>query len=691
MSKLRIGVDVGGTFTDVVGMNADGLIRFAKTPSTPHNQSEGVIDGIRKILAIFEATPSDVSQIVHGTTVATNALLERAGAPTALITTKGFRDVLHIGRQDRPKLYDLTAERPEPLISRRFRREINERITPNGNVEVAIDREEVRALVKDLVADGIEAIAVCFLHSYANPVHEKIAAEVINEVAPDMKVSVSHEILAEFREFERVSTTVINAYVHGAMDRYLRSLTTKLVEEGISAPLMVMQSNGGMMSAEAAASRAVNTLLSGPAGGVLASTFLSAQTGGRDYITADVGGTSFDVAVVENGEPSLRTEGNAEGFSIKFPHIDIHTIGSGGGSIAWIDAGDGLRVGPRSAGAKPGPICYSRGGVEPTVCDAFAVLGWLGESSLLGGTMTLDIEAARKAIEEKIAQPLGLSVEHAAEGILRVAKAAMCRAIRLITVERGQDPRRFTLLPYGGAGPLHASDVAHELGMESLTVPVAPGNFSAFGVLAAPILCDEVMTYRRFIDDTLVLSDVTTRFDGLTESVAQRLLAEGCAAEEIVWERKADLRYRGQAYELTVPVNLGAIDDVAIEGMRSAFHGLHERLYGFCRPDSTLEIVNLRVVGKVPTAQGRVQAAEVIETKVEPRIGTRRIYLNGVWHSAPVYWRESLATGAAITGPAIIEENGSTFILFPNDVLTVTPHGALDVSVNASSQTLKVA
>jgi len=691
MTKLRIGVDVGGTFTDVVGMDDKGIIRFAKTPSTPHNQSEGVIDGIRKILAIFGANAEDVTQIVHGTTVATNALLERAGAPTALITTKGFRDVLHIGRQDRPSLYDLTAERPEPLVPRRFRREINERISFSGKIEEPLNEEELRTVVRELMEEGIQAIAVCFLHSYANPVHEQIAARVIGEVAADMKVSVSHEILAEFREFERVSTTVINAYVHGAMDRYLRSLTAKLREENIFAPLMVMQSNGGMMSAQAAAARAVNTLLSGPAGGVLASTFLSEQAGGRNYITADVGGTSFDVAVVENGEPSLRTEGMAEGYSIKFPHIDIHTIGAGGGSIAWIDAGGGLRVGPRSAGARPGPICYSRGGTEPTVCDAFAVLGWLGESSLLGGAMSLDIASARQAIEEKIAKPLGLTIEEAAEGILRVAKAAMCRAIRLITVERGQDPRRFTLLPYGGAGPLHASDVAHELGMASITVPVAPGNFSAFGVLAAPVLCDEVATFRTVINNSLDLADLTSRFDVLEGRVMERLLSEGCAKEEIVWERKADIRYRGQAYELTVPIELNALDAGAIAKTVTAFHKLHERLYGFCRPESLLEVVNLRVVGKVPSPRGGFGTPDARETKENALLGTRQLYLRGEWFSASVYWRDALLPNQVVPGPAVIEENGSTFILFPEDTLIVQPSGVLEVTVNAANQNLKVA
>lgn len=691
MTKLRIGVDVGGTFTDVVGMDDAGNIRFAKTPSTPQNQSIGVVDGIRKILAVFGLTSADVTQIVHGTTVATNALLERAGAKTALLTTKGFRDVLHIGRQDRPSLYDLTAKRPDPLVARRHRREVDERILHDGRVERPLDADHLRGVVRELVEEGIEAVAICFLHSYANPRHEEQAVAIVREIAPQMQISASYDILPEFREFERVSTTVINAYVQGAMDRYLKSLVAKLREEGIAAPLMVMQSNGGMMSAEAAAARAMNTLLSGPAGGVLASSFLSDLVGGRDFITADVGGTSFDVAMVENGVPALRTEGAAEGYSIKFPHIDIHTIGAGGGSIAWLDAGGGLRVGPRSAGAKPGPICYQRGGTEPTVCDAFAVLGWLGENSLLGGQMSLDIAAARLAIEAKIAKPLGMSVEEAAEGILRVAKAAMCRAIRLITVERGEDPRRFTLLPYGGAGPLHASDIARELGIGRVLVPVAPGNFSAFGVLAAPILTDEVATYRRTLNAGLDLDELAARYQTLESRLTDRLLAEGCSRTEILYERKADIRYTGQAYELTVPVALGTLSQSSFAETIQAFHELHERMYGFSRAGTPLEIVNLRASGKVPTPRNGFGGSLDGGAAEAARRETRDIYLDGAWTTAPVYWRDQLSAGTNLVGPAVIEEGGSTFILFAGDELTVDPYGAMDVRMVSATQLREVA
>ena len=691
MTRLRIGVDVGGTFTDVVGMDEAGTIRFAKTPSTPQNQSIGVVDGIRKILAVFDMAPADVSQIVHGTTVATNALLERAGARTALLTTRGFRDVLHIGRQDRPSLYDLTAKRPDPLVARRHRCEVDERILHDGRVERPLDTNQLRGVVRELIEDGIEAMAICFLHSYANPAHEEQAVAIVREMAPQIQISASYDILPEFREFERVSTTVINAYVQGAMDRYLKSLAAKLREEGIAAPLMVMQSNGGMMSAEAAAARAMNTLLSGPAGGVLASSFLSDLVGGRDFITADVGGTSFDVAMVENGVPALRTEGSAEGYSIKFPHIDIHTIGAGGGSIAWLDAGGGLRVGPRSAGAKPGPICYQRGGTEPTVCDAFAVLGWLGENSLLGGQMSLDIAAARQAIEAKIAKPLGMSIEEAAEGILRVAKAAMCRAIRLITVERGEDPRRFTLLPYGGAGPLHASDIARELGIRRVLVPVAPGNFSAFGVLAAPILTDEVATFRRTLDAGLDLEELTARYQTLESRLTDRLLAEGCVREDILYERKADIRYAGQAYELTVPVALGSLSQSSFAQTIQAFHDLHERMYGFSRAGTPLEIVNLRASGKVPTPRNGFGGSLDGGAAEAAHRETRDIYLDGAWTTAPVYWRDQLSTGTHLVGPAVIEEGGSTFILFAGDELTVDTYGAMDVRMVSTTQLREVA
>ena len=422
MAKLKLGVDVGGTFTDVVGINEDGKVYFAKTPSTPEDQSIGVLNGIRALLEELGVAPDCVTGVAHGTTVATNTLLERNGAVTALITTKGFRDVLDIGRQSRPELYDLHARKPASLIPRYLRREADERMDYTGTVLVQLDMEELKKTIHELMEEGAESIAICFLHSYANDENEKKALEVIREIAPDFPVSVSSEILPEFREFERMNTTVMNAYVQPRMQKYVSQLRRRLDENGINSPLTIMQSSGGMMTDQIAAQKSVNTLLSGPAGGVLAAEFLSKITDYHNIITGDLGGTSFDVGIVQNGSIGITGEGVIEGFPVKFPHIDITTIGAGGGSIAWLDAGGALRVGPRSAGAVPGPVCYSKGGTEPTVTDAHAVLGRVGEK-LLGGKMHLDVAAARKAIEEKLAVKLNMTVEEVADVKTAVSEA----------------------------------------------------------------------------------------------------------------------------------------------------------------------------------------------------------------------------------------------------------------------------
>ncbi|MCW5954001.1 MAG: hydantoinase/oxoprolinase family protein, partial [Propionibacteriaceae bacterium] len=462
--SVKIGIDVGGTFTDVVAILPGGDRYFRKISSTPADQSVGVVDGILRTLEDLGVAPADVDEIVHGTTVATNTLLERNGASTALITTEGFRDALYIGRQNRPHLYDLYAERMEPLITREYRLEIAERTLFTGEVLEPLDEEGLKLLVERIQQQRIESVAVAFLHSYANSRNEERARAVINEVAPGLPVSISSDIVPEFREFERMNTTVLNAYVQPGMRNYVSRLEGRLAGVGIDAPLLIMQSSGGMMTAEAAGSRSVQTLLSGPAGGVLAAQYLAEMVADKSFITADLGGTSFDVAIVENGSISTITEGEIEGYPVKFPHIDIKTIGAGGGSIAWIDTGGALRVGPRSAGAAPGPVSYGRGGLEPTVTDANAVLGRISPV-LSGGELMLDVAAAREAIRTRIAEPLGLGVQEAAEGILRVVNANMVRAIRVMTIERGIDPRHFALLPFGGAGALHGADLGRTLGL----------------------------------------------------------------------------------------------------------------------------------------------------------------------------------------------------------------------------------
>ena len=677
---MKLGVDVGGTFTDVVGISEEGKVYFAKTPSTPQDQSVGVMNGIRMLLDELGVQAGCVSAVAHGTTVATNTLLERNGAVTALITTEGFRDVLQIGRQSRPELYDLHARKPDPLIPRYLRREASERTDHTGMILVNLDTEALKTTVRELMEEGAQSIAICFLHSYANKENEIAALNIVKELDPDFPVSVSSEILPEFREFERMNTTVLNAYVQPRMRKYISQLRGRLDENGIDAPLTIMQSSGGMMTDQVAASRSVNTLLSGPAGGVLAAEFLTKITPYQNIITGDLGGTSFDVGVVQDGRIGITGEGVIEGFPVKFPHIDITTIGAGGGSIAWLDAGGALRVGPRSAGAVPGPVCYMKGGTEPAVTDAHAVLGRVG-GQLLGGKMRLDVEAARKAMKEKLADRLGMTVEEVAEGILRVANANMVRAIRVMTVEKGIDPRKFVLLPYGGAGALHAADLARSLNIRTVVIPIAPGNFSAFGLLVAPIRYDEVCTYHKHERD-VSFEKMEELFEELEEAARKEMHRDGVSEEEVGFERKVDIRYFGQAYELTIEMQGNRVDQAAWDRLAADFSAAHEQSYGFSKNDP-LELVNLRVsvVGK--TDQTNLYAkGERGDRNVEPD-EVRKVYFSGKWMDTGVYKRDGLRAGDWFMGPAIIEETGATSVAGPGDRVTVDDRLNLIIEVAA--------
>lgn len=679
MTELKLGVDVGGTFTDVVGINGAGEVFFAKTPSTPQDQSIGVLNGIRILLEQMGAPADSVTSVAHGTTVATNTLLERNGAVTALITTEGFRDVLHIGRQSRPELYDLHARKPEPLIPRRLRLEAKERTLHNGSLLVQLDVEDLKRKVKELIAAHVESIAVCFLHSYANPENEQRALEGIREIAPDFPVSVSSEILPEFREFERMNTTVLNAYVQPRMQHYVSQLRGRLDENDICAPLTIMQSSGGMMTDQVSASRSVNTLLSGPAGGALAAEFLARITPYRNIITGDLGGTSFDVAVVQNGKVGITGEGVIEGFPVKFPHIDITTIGAGGGSVAWLDAGGALRVGPRSAGAVPGPVCYSKGGEEPAVTDAHAVLGRVG-GELLGGAMKLDIPAARRAIEDRLANALHMTVEEAAEGILRVANANMVRAIRVMTVEKGIDPRRFVLMPYGGAGALHAVDLARALDIPTVVIPVAPGNFSAFGLLVAPIRYDEACTYHKHQRD-VDLDKMEALFRALEETAREEMERDHVRREEVDFQRKVDIRYFGQAYELTVEVGDQPVDRTVWQQLVEEFSRRHQQSYGFRKDDDPVEIVSLRlsVVGK--TDHTALYAKSRPGTGSAEPVQIRPAYFSGKWMQTGIFDRARLKANDRFTGPAIVAEHGATSVIGPGDQAWVDEYRNIIVTI----------
>ena len=685
---MRIGIDTGGTFTDLVAFDlTQGSLAFHKVSSTPDDPSRGIIEGVVALLERAGADPEALELLVHGTTVATNAVLQRAGARVAMITTAGFRDVLHIQRQDRPRMYDLRARRAKPLVARELRLEVAERIRFDGTVAQPLDVAQLDALVEVLRQREVQAVAVGLLHSYANPEHELLVGRVLNERLPDVAVCLSHELAGEAGEYERFSTCVMNAYVQPVIQRYLERIESGLRERRVGAPLFVMKSSGGVMSAESAGRRSVETVMSGPAGGIVAGAALAkaadadagAEAGQLNLITADMGGTSFDVGVVEGGSVPLARDTEMGGLAISVPMLDIHSIGAGGGSIGWLDAGSALRVGPRSAGAVPGPACYGRGGELPTVTDANLVLGRLGESSLLDGGMTLDVEAARRAIHDHLARQLDTSVEQTAEGMVRVVNAAMTAAIRTLTVERGLDPREFWLCPFGGAGPLHGAELAAELGIGQTVVPVAPGVNSAVGLLMTNLREDRISTFVRRISDTSG-EELERLFGSLEEEAAERLsrsvngvASSPAGASGVRLGRTLGQRYLGQRYELPVEVAAGSLDLTAAV---ASFHGEHARMYGYAREEHPVEVSSAWVSAEVDLQPLRLPEAAPAAVEV-PAAASRQVYFDGNAVATPIFRRDALGSGASLVGPAIVEQLDSTTVLWPGQRLDVDRHGQL--------------
>ncbi|RME43764.1 MAG: hydantoinase/oxoprolinase family protein, partial [Chloroflexi bacterium] len=595
---MRLGIDVGGTFTDVVLIDdRSGQIYYTKVLTTPKNPAEGVMNGIEKILGATSSSMNDVEYLVHGSTIGTNALIERKGAKTGLITTEGFRDVLEIARIERPDagLYDMTVDLPDPLVPRYLRCEVRERVGADGQVVTPLDEDSVRRAVQYLKDEGVESIAVCLLFSFLNPAHEQRVGEICRELYPEAYVSLSSEVAPEFREYERSSTTVINAYLQPIVVRYLDSLQRRLEQRYGSVDLRIMQASGGSMTVDVARSHAVHTVNSGPAGGVVASSFVGRLIGVPQLISVDMGGTSFDIGVVDQGQPRVHSEGEFDGFPVKIPMVDVHAIGAGGGSIAWIDRGDALNVGPMSAGADPGPACYGLGGQEPTVTDANLVLGRLNPDYFLGGEMALHPELARRAIETRVAQPLGMSVEEAADGIVRLVNANMVKGISVSSIEKGYDVREFTLMAFGGAGALHAVELAEALGMKRVIIPPYPGTLSALGLLVSDTRHDYVQTVA--MNERDVEPDALLRvFRALEERGRKQLQAERVPEDqiEIVWS--ADLRYEGQSYEINTPVpHNGRFTDEDVRETIRRFHELHQRIYEYSSVDEAVEFINLRV------------------------------------------------------------------------------------------------
>lgn len=686
--RFRVGVDIGGTFTDAVVIDDQGRVSLFKDPSTPSDPSIGMLSCLRKAARAYGMEFGDFLRateiLVHGTTVATNAMLQYRGARVGLITTRGFRDSLEMFRAHKENLWDLSAQRPPMIVPRYLRVGVTERIDSRGQVLVPLAEEEVRQALRLFRDEGVVSVAVCTLFSYLNDSHERRIKEIVREEWPECHVSISSEIMRQIREFERTSTTVVNAYISPVLARYLRNLQGALQEEGLQRDFLVTASNGGVMSAEYAAAYGVTTLLSGPAAGAVGGKFFSQLLGLPNLIITDMGGTSFDVTLIKDGEYSLTTEGWVAGYRVAIPSIDIHTIGAGGGSIARVDEGGLLRVGPLSAGADPGPACYGRGGTEPTTTDANVVLGYLNPDYFLGGEMKLDAAAARRAIQEKIADPLGLDVVQAAHGMFKVINANMADAIRVISIERGHDPRECALVAAGGAGPIHACRLAQEVGIPTVVVPQVASVFCALGMLESDLKHDYVRTFYARLGSVDVEA-LNRTFAEMDEEGKSTLEREGIPADRVRIERSMDMRYVGQHHEVTVPVPGGTISAGDIPALAEAFHRVHERLYTYSEPESEVEIINLRVaaVGAVPKTRLERQP-EAGPDASAARKGVRQAFIEeaGGMVEVPVYDGHRLRSGNVLDGPAIVEMVTTTVVLFPGNRAWVDPYGNLVVEVD---------
>ena len=682
--QIRVGADIGGTFTDLVMLRSDGNYSVQKVPSTVEDFSRGIVEGLDAFLSDNKLNSDLISEIIHGTTVATNAILENQGARTALVTTRGFRDVLEFRRLRFPDLFSLDYTPPKPLVQRRHRFEVIERIMPDGSVRQPLDDVSVESVLDKLEQLQPEAIAICLLHSYANPIHERKVVEAVKNRFPNLYVSGSIDVLPEIREYERTSTTVINSYIGPIVDSYLESMQKRLDHANMAVPISIMQSNGGVMSYAAARRSPARIIESGPAAGVVEAIRLAARIGLKDVITFDMGGTTAKASLIEQGKPSLTTEYEVgagiqlsnrlvkgRGHALKLPVIDIAEVGAGGGSIVRVDPGGSLRVGPQSAGAKPGPACYSQGGTEATVTDANVVLGYINPTSIAGGTVSVNSEAAKIALNRSAAEHLELETNDAAYGVYAVANTTMIRAIKSVTTYRGRDPREFTLMAFGGSGPLHAAEMARSLGIRQIIVPASPGVFSALGLLEA---LPEYGFSRTMITDPMSegADKIINAFNELESSSIERLRTEDLGKDVIgSWSRTADLRYRGQAYELTVNANARPDDDLA-NFIVERFHIEHERTYGRRASDEPVDLVTIRSTYRIDSDRIVPKSVNESEDKKPPR----NAYFGKQhgWMLTPVIDRGRLTTSVT-SGPLIIEEYDSTTLVPPDTSVHIDQTG----------------
>lgn len=666
--SYTIAVDVGGTFTDVVATNRSEGVFAGKVSSRPNDEATAVLNAVEIVAAHYGVSAAEVLAktefFILGTTVVTNAMLEYRGVPTGLITTKGFRDILELRRGFKESLFDLHLPAPQPIVRRRFIKGVTERIDDQGKIAIALDEEEVRKAVRELRTADIKSIAVCLLFSFVNDTHERRVAQIIREEHPECFITLSCDVLPQVREFERVSTTVVNAYTSPLLKNYLGRLAEGLRSAGFRGELVVVQSNGGVMDIGYSAEHGVDAVLSGPAGGVVAAVALGERSGYRNLITADMGGTSYDVCLIHEGKPEVGVDNWISRYRVAVPLVDIHTIGSGGGSIARVDEAGALRVGPESAGASPGPACYGRGGTRPTVTDANLLLGYMDPARFMGGKMELNRAAAEKAFDEHVAKPLGISVTDAAIGVFRIANSALSNALRYVSVKRGRDPRNYALMAFGGAGPVHAGVQATDVGIKTVLVPRNASVLSAYGGLIADFKVSRVRSFVRSLE-TLNPAELTEAFARIQQEAEEMLPP----AETTRLERYLDMRYEGQVHEVIVPLQARTkkISEVTLSRVVQDFHDLHEQLYAHKRPTEPVQITSVRVE---LTGLRRMEGLAVAhkfgdEDASGAQVGTRQAYFErlGGFVETPIYDGKLIRPGNVVTGPAVIHEPGTTIVV----------------------------
>jgi len=689
MTGFRVGVDIGGTFTDIVFLGADGKIHTKKISSSVEDYAQAIADGLDQVFGETGLQASAVEELRHGTTVASNAILESKGALTGLITTKGFRDILEIRNLRMPRLYDLAWEKPVPLVERHLRVVVDERVNAQGGIDKPLDPKDAERAVDELLARKVEAIAVCLIHSYANPEHELMIKEIIGKKAPGLPFCISFEVLPEIKEYERTSTTTINAYIMPIVASYLASLRKNLDDAGVTVPLLLMQSNGGLTTADEAARLPMNIIESGPAAGVIGAQALARAGGLPNIVTFDMGGTTAKASLVENGEVTRSIEYQVgggimmgsrlltgAGYMLKVPAIDLAEVGAGGGSIVWIDAGGSMQIGPQSAGADPGPVCYDTGGTKPTVTDANVLLGYINPKYLVGGELKLDASKARAVFEDRIAKPLGLSVEHAAYGAHQITASNMIRAIKSVSTERGRDPREYALFAFGGSGPIFSAGMARELRMKRIMVPPSPGLFSSFGLLYADVEHHYSRTFRHLLRK-IDLGELNRIWDRMVDGALDQLAVDGFSEGKRQVRRTASMHYQGQTFELTVPVPDGPIDEKAVAVLEESFSREHERTYGHrAGADEPLELVNMQVVGYGVSERSRVPD-RILATKAGEAapLPPRQVYFGpeAGWQETPILRRSDLETPRQ--GPCIVEEYDATVVIPPDSKAELDTYG----------------